>query len=261
MLSTSAIDLNVRSYGPDLGEDRHDFVQLVLPLSGAIHIDIAGQADELAPGRAALVGAGVRHSQLGEVPNRSLILDLGPEVLNGAARLLDRLGSRPFVSLSPASSKLIDFMGLQIADGGVAAPTLQLWTPLLLDSLAQEPPRPRSRLAALLAWIRAEPASPWTAAAMARRTGVSVSQLHALFRSELGTTPRAWLGELRLKRMAEQLAQTDLPIAELAYRGGYSDQSALTRAMKRATGLTPAAYRRRCREMRPLQQQTRSKIL
>lgn len=253
MPSTSAIDLNVRSYGRDLGEHRHEFVQLVLPLSGAISLDIAGQAGELAPGRAAFIGARVRHSQMGEGPNRSLILDLGQAALAESENLFDRLTSRPFVSLTPAASKLIDFMGLQLGDDGdVAAPILQLWTPLLLDSLGRQPPRPRSRrsarLAALLTQLQAEPAASWTAAAMARCAGVSVSQLHALFRSELDTTPRAWLGELRLKRVAEQLAQTDLPIAELAYRCGYADQSALTRAMKRATGLTPAAYRRRSRE-------------
>ncbi len=124
MLSTSAIDLNVRSYGQDLGEHRHAFVQLVLPLSGAISLDIAGQEGALAPGRAAFIGAGVRHSQVGEGPNRSLILDLDQAEMSESDNLFERLTSRPFVSLSPAASKLIDFMGLQVAHGGVAAPTL-----------------------------------------------------------------------------------------------------------------------------------------
>jgi AraC-like DNA-binding protein len=248
MLSTPVLDLNLRSYAQDLGEDRHPFIQLVLPLSGALSLDIAGRESELAPGRAAFIDAGVRHSQMGEGPNRSLILDLGQSALDGAGRLHDRLASGPFLSLSPAASKLIDFMALQMTGDGVAAPTLRLWTPLLLDSLGCEPPRASSRLSAMLAQVEATPSAAWTASAMATRAGVSVSQLHALFRRELDTTPRAWLGELRLKRVAEQLAQTDLPIAELAYRGGYADQSALTRAMKRATGLTPGAYRRRCRE-------------
>ena len=35
------------------------------------------------------------------------------------------------------------------------------------------------------------------------------------------------------------------------HRAGYSDQSALTRAMRRATGLTPAAYRRQQQESQP----------
>lgn len=43
-------------------------------------------------------------------------------------------------------------------------------------------------------------------------------------------------------------------LADLALRAGYADQSALTRAMQRLTGLTPAAYRRQTR----LEQKNRS---
>ena len=82
---------------------------------------------------------------------------------------------------------------------------------------------------------------------MARRIGLSPSRLHALFRSEWGTSPQAWLAERRIRRVQTWLAASDAPIAELAQRAGYADQSALTRAMQRLTGLTPAAYRKRRR--------------
>jgi len=92
---------------------------------------------------------------------------------------------------------------------------------------------------------------------MATQAGVSVSRLHDLFRAELDTTPHAWLAEVRLRRVREGLAGSDLSIAELAYRSGYADQSTLTRAMRRATGMTPAAYRRRSREARAQEPGTR----
>ena len=79
---------------------------------------------------------------------------------------------------------------------------------------------------------------------MARASGVSVSRLHALFREELDTTPHAWLLEQRLVKAREWLATTEAPIAEIALRAGFSEQSALTRALRKATGMTPAAYRR-----------------
>uniref|UniRef100_UPI000584FEE4 helix-turn-helix domain-containing protein n=1 Tax=Xanthomonas sp. SHU 199 TaxID=1591174 RepID=UPI000584FEE4 len=44
-----------------------------------------------------------------------------------------------------------------------------------------------------------------------------------------------------------QLTHGTRPIADLAQDSGYADQSALTRALKRSTGQTPAAYRRRHR--------------
>ena len=89
---------------------------------------------------------------------------------------------------------------------------------------------------------------------MARRIGISPSRLHALSRSEWGLSPQAWLAERRIGHVRKWLAESDLPIADLALRAGYADQSALTRAMQRLTGLTPAAYRRQTR----LEQKNRS---
>ncbi|HVR53548.1 MAG TPA: helix-turn-helix domain-containing protein, partial [Pseudorhodoferax sp.] len=66
--------------------------------------------------------------------------------------------------------------------------------------------------------------------------------------SELGRTPAAWLQQLRLERVREALVTTNRPIAELALAAGYADQNALTRAMRRATGTTPAAIRRAARD-------------
>ncbi len=54
----------------------------------------------------------------------------------------------------------------------------------------------------------------------------------------------AHVGELRLDRALGALASSDQPIAGIAQDCGYSDQSALTRALKRRHGVTPAAYRR-----------------
>lgn len=70
----------------------------------------------------------------------------------------------------------------------------------------------------------------------------------------MGPQPQAWLAERRISHVRKWLAESDLPIADLALRAGYADQSALTRAMQRLTGLTPAAYRRQTR----LEQKNRS---
>jgi AraC-like DNA-binding protein len=79
---------------------------------------------------------------------------------------------------------------------------------------------------------------------MAAEVHLSSSRLHALFKRELDTSPQAWLAELRLRKVIEALAESDMPIAALAVDGGWSDQTSLTRAMRRATGHTPAALRR-----------------
>jgi AraC-like DNA-binding protein len=59
----------------------------------------------------------------------------------------------------------------------------------------------------------------------------------------------AHVAALRLERAMARLAASDATIAEIALSCGYSDQSALTRALKRRHGVTPAAYRRSRRAM------------
>jgi AraC-like DNA-binding protein len=263
MNTLSSADLHLRSYGPRTAPDRYDFAQLVLPLSGTLQLDIEGRQGRLDPLRAAFVAPGAWHSQVGDAANRSLILDLDlAQVVQVAPAVAERLLERPFPQLGAAARKLVEFMGIMAGaqgPGGVAlaaapapppASLLQGWVPLLLDTLALDAPRPASRLAALLARVEAAPGAPWTTAAMAAGAGLSVSRLHALFRDELDTSPHAWLLGLRLARARAWLAQSDLAVAEIALRTGFSEQSALTRALRKATGLAPAAYRRQARAPR-----------
>lgn len=250
MSSPPPLSLDLRSYGPDSTSDSHGFAQIVLPLEGALTMEIGGRGSVIGRGELAFVETDMRHDQVSVRANRSFILDLDPA--NLSPRLREELGRRPYGALSPAANKLVDFMALMVtqqgASGEAAQAVVDRWAPLLFDTLANGPPKARLRLAALLDRLEAAPGHDWTAAAMARHAGVGVSRLHALFREELNTTPRAWLSELRLKRVREALVSGHLSIAELAYRFGYSDQSALTRALRRATGLPPAAYRRQMQE-------------
>jgi AraC-like DNA-binding protein len=243
----STVDLHLRSYGQPGEPDRHDFGQLVLPVNGSLLLDVEGRQGRLDPLHAGFVAPGAWHAQHGDAGNRSIIVDIGAAELPPGAG--ERLFERPFAPLGPASRKLVEFMALMLkadsADSGSAPPSVvQGWVPLLLDTLTLDAPRPASRLVALLARIEADPGSAWTTASMARFAGCSVSRLHTLFREELDTSPHSWLLAHRLERAREWLASTALPIAEIALRAGFSEQSALTRALRKATGMTPAAYRR-----------------
>lgn len=249
MTSFSPVALHTRSYGQDRWSDRHDFAQLVLPLSGVVALEIDGRQGVLDPLRMAFVAPGARHSQCGEEGNRSIIVDLAPQSI--AAPLGERLHERPFLALGAEVRKLVEFMGLMAGRGAAAPATVAAWAALLLDSLVLEQPRASSRLAALLLAVELEPGRLWHTDAMARCAGLSVSRLHALFREERDTTPHDWLLQLRLARVCEWLAASAAPVAELALRAGFSDQSALTRAMRRSLGVTPAAYRRQRQENQP----------
>lgn len=249
MFVPGAFMLSLRGYGALESPHLHEHAQLVLPLSGSLNIDISGQSAQLDRRLAAYVDKNFPHAQQSHGENQFLIVDLESSHLE--PWVADYLASCRFLKLVPEANHLIDYMGGMLVKGPVPISRIQLWTPLLLDALTGQGLPPRSRLAGLISAIDSDPFLNWTTEFMAQQVGMSVSRLHAVFRNELDTTPHAWLAHVRLGRVQHWLATTNLSIAEIAYRGGYADQSALTRAMRKATGLTPAAFRQQLQESGP----------
>jgi AraC family transcriptional regulator len=64
------------------------------------------------------------------------------------------------------------------------------------------------------------------------------------FRAEFGCPPHAYVMHKRLERAKAQLANPAIPLKAVAAASGFSDQSHMTRLMRRTLGLTPGEYRR-----------------
>jgi len=79
---------------------------------------------------------------------------------------------------------------------------------------------------------------------LAKEAGVHPVHLAGVFRRSEGCTVGEYLRARRVEHAAALMGQPDVPLAEIAVEAGFSDQSHLTRLFKRATGLTPAQYRR-----------------
>jgi len=246
MAPQPSCDLHLRSYDRAHWGDRHDFAQLVLPVQGEVLLDIEERRGRLDPLHGAVVAPGAWHAQSSPGANQSLIVDVDAAAF-GHGPWQD-LMARPFVALGPAARKLVEFMGLMARDAAPPRALVRGWVPLLLDTLSLDTPRAASRLAALLARIEAEPGLPWSTASMARAANLSVSRLHAVFREELDSTPHAWLLGCRLDCARSLLAGSRRGIADIALACGFSDQTSLTRAMRRVFDITPAAYRRSSQE-------------
>jgi AraC-like DNA-binding protein len=233
--------LTLRTYGTASARHAHDHAQVVIAVHGTLEIDVGGKGARLDASRAAFIAPHTSHDQLGDGHNRFLVLDCAVADLGDDAA--ERLRRQTFLPVPAAVRRLVEFVQLASPDLVVPETIVRHCTPLLIDALGAVPATP-SRLDPLLRRVEAAPGQPWPAARMALESGLSVSRLHALFRAELDRTPQAWLSDLRLRRVQESLAGGDTPIAQLALDAGYSDQTALTRAMRRATGQTPAAFRK-----------------
>ncbi|HET7437462.1 MAG TPA: AraC family transcriptional regulator [Thermoanaerobaculia bacterium] len=95
--------------------------------------------------------------------------------------------------------------------------------------------------------LQASYREPVSLADLAAATNRHPAYIATAFREAYGETVGDCLRRLRVDDASRSLASTDLPIAEIALASGFGNQSHLTRAFKRATGFTPAAYRRRAR--------------
>ncbi|WP_429232462.1 helix-turn-helix domain-containing protein [Inquilinus ginsengisoli] len=79
---------------------------------------------------------------------------------------------------------------------------------------------------------------------LADRLGVSADRLERAFRAAAGTSPGAYYRRLRLRRAADLLAHSTLPVRDVALACGFSDMSSFARAFREFEGVSPRAARR-----------------
>jgi transcriptional regulator GlxA family with amidase domain len=88
---------------------------------------------------------------------------------------------------------------------------------------------------------------PLTVADLAAHAHVSDRQLTRIFKSELGTTPHAYIESVRVERARHLLESSDDTLERVASTCGFGTVDTLVRAFRRRLETTPAEYRRRFR--------------
>jgi AraC-like DNA-binding protein len=119
--------------------------------------------------------------------------------------------------------------------------------------LEQLPPQQTGWLAGLsdpvvgaaLAALHERPAHPWTLADLASAVASSRTVLAERFSHVVGVPPMQYLTQWRLQLAAEKLSGGSAKVATIGVQVGYESEAAFSRAFKRATGLSPTAWRSR----------------
>jgi AraC family transcriptional regulator len=81
-------------------------------------------------------------------------------------------------------------------------------------------------------------------AALAREAGVHRVYLARAFRDHFGMPVTEYARRVRLEVAQRLLVTSSVPVAQVAVRSGFADQSHLTRVMRATLGITPGAFRR-----------------
>ncbi|MER7107594.1 GlxA family transcriptional regulator [Streptomyces sp. NPDC000229] len=112
------------------------------------------------------------------------------------------------------------------------------------------PDLPDESLAPVLAWAQERLDSPLTVSDLAVRAAVSPATLHRRFQAQLGTTPLTWLTGERLALACRLIERGESRFEVVAQRSGLGTAANLRTLMRRETGITPSAYKRRfCAEV------------
>jgi len=135
-----------------------------------------------------------------------------------------------FVLAQAAASSLPDSLGGSLLD-------------LLHHAFAPVQSMAQGRLQALTRFVDSRLAFDLAVEDLALHLGCSLSQLVRLLRDEAQTTPLAFIIARRLEHACSLLAQSKLPLVEVALACGFSSQSHFGNSFKKAFGLTPAQYR------------------
>jgi AraC-like DNA-binding protein len=88
---------------------------------------------------------------------------------------------------------------------------------------------------------------PPTLQALAAACGISANGFARAFRGSTGLSPRQWLISFRIARAQEMLADSAVPLSDIALDCGFCDQSHFTRTFTQTVGKTPAVWRREAR--------------
>lgn len=259
--STAAVDgcAVVHAWFPpnsELEPHTHARPTVAIMLNGSFDLRFSGREFACHPGCISVEPAGERHAnRMHRAGAEVLVLQPDPHSAQWWEPFAGLLGAIGWQRHGPIAS-----LAARVARE-VRSP--DAFSPLMIEALVLEILVTASRLAdkaharGRAPWLlraqevlHAHPTRCVTVGQLAAECGVPPAQLARGFRQRFLTSIGAYARGLRLDWAARQLAETSAPIATIAAQGGFSDQSHLTRLLKRHTGLTPYEFRKRATDRR-----------
>jgi AraC family transcriptional regulator len=120
-----------------------------------------------------------------------------------------------------------------------------------LETELSRPPVPSrhrlhdGRLRRVLAYVEEHLAEDISVADLANFACLSIFHFTRAFAATLGMPPHRYVSQRRLESAKAMIASGHASLAEIAFDCRFSSQSSFGRAFRRATGVTPAEYRRK----------------
>ena len=225
---------SLRRYQSDVCSHSHGHAQLVIPLDGPLEIEVQGQGRRLLPGFACVIAPGLRHDYAADPVLSFLVQE--------SHWLPAALGEHPFIPLDEPQRHYLAFLHRMVAQGRHVAGMGQVWLSLLAESQGMGPAL-TPRMIRVQRHIEAHLAEPLGNERLAAVVCLGQSQFKHAFRQQFGMSASHYIRSRRMALARTLLAQTALPIGEVASRCGYQDQGAFAERFLAETSLTPSRWR------------------
>jgi len=232
-----------RSYSSEQRVHRHEFHQLVLPVTGDLKMEIGHCSGAVNSSTLAVVHSGERHAFVADGDNRFVVLDLPAQPLNDV--LLPNVG---FVPLDAGVAHYIACLDHQLKQAMAPPALLQQMQTLLLQLIHSStqpsvPSRNQQRVMQTQQWLESHFHQTVSLAFLAGRVNWSSGQLSRQFKALTGVSPLAYQLELRMNHAAFLLESSVLSIQRVAEQVGYQDLSAFSHRFRAYFGYSPSGYR------------------
>jgi AraC-like DNA-binding protein len=244
---------------------------------GSAVVATPSHISRLSPGQIIVVGYGVHHAELPgtfTAPHRAFWCHLFPEQVTLADTGFDPnhevISSVLLVPTPPQTERIAQDIcaELSVRSWGYPRVIQGLLTQLsvllarrirrgqTVSKRVREGPPPAG---GERTWMAVEAALQFCAASfradvsrddVARAVGYSPGHLGRLVSAHLGYSLSEYLNNLRVDEAKRLLTDSDIPVRQIAPLVGYADPAHFTRAFKRATGVSPTAFRREAQARR-----------
>jgi LacI family transcriptional regulator len=169
--------------------------------------------------------------------NDGLLCEVCVPSLSGLALSSERIGSEAAATLDRL------MQGQRAAKGPILLAPTGVFARQSTDTLAVDEPD----LVRAMAFIRSHATDPIQVDDVLRELAVSRRWLERRFHELLGRGPGEEIRRVRLERAKLLLAETDMPVPEVAVAAGFCSREYFATTLKSQTGLSPRQYRRSVR--------------
>ena len=246
-MALNSCNLTLRSYTGDVANHAHDFHQLVLPITGTLHLHVNHAEGQAQGNQVAIVAAGNDHLFYAPSNNAFLVVDAPVET----AVMLEKLPA--FVTLDQGLQHYTQFLYQQclLSQTGTYQTSEKQMIQLFLDLLTQRfglSVQLDRRVLLAKTYLDERFEQTVSIAEVARASHLSTRQLNTLFKREMGQSPQEYLLYTRMERAKQLLMTTSLRVQQVAEKVGYTNLAAFSDRFKQVFGYSPRYFRDKTKE-------------